>query len=247
MRHVIKAGGSVLSRLNTPFFEALKQLTSIGHEIIIVHGGGPHISGRLEECGIPFVKVDGIRVTTKKAMTIVEETLAGNVNTSFVRTLNQAGFEAVGLSGYDANLFQCTLLNEEKYGLVGKVEMTNGRLLRHMLKGGFIPVICSVGVDENGEPVNMNADAAAEAVARAVSADQITFVSDVDGVLHSGKLIAAATRMQIASLMHDGTIYGGMIPKVEAALNCLDNGIEKVCISGPALNGTLIVKEECAV
>jgi acetylglutamate kinase len=247
VRHVIKAGGSVLSELNGSFFEALMHLQSIGQEIIIVHGGGPHISSKLDSCGIPFNKLDGIRVTSKQAMDAVEETLAGKVNTTFVRRLNTAGFQAVGLSGSDAGLFRCSLVDEERYGMVGKVEKTNGRLVRHMLQGGFMPVISSLGINENGEAVNINADLAAEAVALAVSADQITFISDVEGLIENDKVIKKATRQEIQSWVQDGTIYGGMIPKVEAALNCLDHGIKSVSISGASLNGTLIQKEGMAV
>ncbi|MFC0187692.1 acetylglutamate kinase [Fictibacillus aquaticus] len=247
MRHVIKAGGSVLSDLNDHFYEALAHLKSIGQDIIIVHGGGPHISAKLDSCGIPFEKVDGIRVTSKQAMKAVEETLAGSVNTSFVRRLNKAGFDAVGLSGSDAELLQCSLLDESRYGMVGKVEKTNGRLLRHMLQGGFIPVISSIGMNENGDAVNINADVAAEAVALAVVADQITFISDVEGLMENKQLIKKATRQEIQNWIQDGTIYGGMIPKVEAALNCLDNGIKSVSIAGTALNGTTIQKEGIAV
>ncbi|WP_213086699.1 acetylglutamate kinase [Savagea serpentis] len=239
---VLKLGGSMLSELNDSFFTKLKEMHQHSN-IVITHGGGPNISRALEEANIPYETVNGLRVTTKKAAKIVRNTLNGEVNAPLVHRLTKAGLEAVGLSGYDNQLFVCTYLDEATYGEVGVVQEVHKAWLEKLFALNVIPVISCVGCNEQGEPLNINGDDAATAVAVSLQADQMIFVTDVQGLLVDGELIESTTECEINRWIEDGTIYGGMIPKVKGALATMKEGVASVQITNETLQGTTIVDD----
>ncbi|MGF9963046.1 acetylglutamate kinase [Bacillus rhizoplanae] len=230
-RIVIKCGGSMLARLGETFFQCMKQMAQI-YDVIVVHGGGPEIDGMLNKLSIPIEKIDGLRVTTAEVMEVVQMVLCGSTNKTLVSKLNEQELGAVGLSGCDGNLLQVAPL-AEKFGFVGEVQYVQTILLEHLLANQFIPVVAPVGVMD-GQVYNVNADTAAAAIAIAMNASKLIFITDVDGVICKEKLLAKADEKQLLDLIANGTITGGMIPKVKAALKSLELGVMDVVI----VNGT---------
>ncbi|PEA56241.1 acetylglutamate kinase [Bacillus pseudomycoides] len=230
-RIVIKCGGSMLARLGETFFQCMKQIAQM-YDVIVVHGGGPEIDAMLRKLSIPIEKKDGLRVTTAEVMKIVQMVLCGSTNKTFVSKLNEQKIEAIGLSGCDGRLLQVAPL-EAKFGFVGEVKFVRTTLLQCLLANQFIPVVAPVGVMD-GQLYNVNADTAAAAIATAINAEKLIFITDVDGVIDKEKLIEKANKQQLLELIDKGTITGGMIPKVKAALASLELGVKDVVI----VNGT---------
>jgi acetylglutamate kinase len=243
-RIVIKLGGSMLEELNESFFINFKQLQSAGYDIIIVHGGGPAINKQLAKQHVSSTVVNGIRVTSKEAVGIVQSTLIGQVNPSLVHQLNKGKIKAIGLSGYDGNLLTCTFLDEAKYGFVGEIQRVHTDLLDTILDSGLVPVLSCMGAAEDGTPLNINADTVASEIALAVKAEQLYLVTDTSGIKIAEKVQHTVSTSSIAGWIKSGEIYGGMIPKVEAALDCLIAGIPSVKIVGQQMIGTIITNEE---
>ncbi|WP_093061278.1 acetylglutamate kinase [Psychrobacillus sp. OK028] len=243
-RIVIKLGGSMLEGLNENFFTNFKKLQSEGLEIVIVHGGGPAINKALATNGILTTAINGIRVTSAEAIGIVQSTLIGQVNPALVHQLNKNGIQAIGLSGYDSQLLQCTILDEATYGFVGEIQQVNTSLIETLLKKCITPVISSIGCTADGNPLNINADTVASEVALAIKADSLQLVTDTPGVKIDGEVQDIATSEKITEWITSGDIYGGMIPKVTAALDCLSAGIPSVEIVGDQLSGTTILQQE---
>ncbi|MDM5337801.1 acetylglutamate kinase [Fictibacillus enclensis] len=241
---IIKCGGSVLKSLQPSFFQRLKEMEEEGKKIILVHGGGPDITKYMTALSIPVQFIDGVRRTSGQAAETAEMVLAGQLNPWFVYQLNQLGLKAIGLNGNDGALLECDYLKKEQWGHVGKVVSVNKGTLTQLMSAGFIPVIASVSRNLIGDILNLNADTVAFEVASAMEAESLIFVTDVDGILAEGKTVEKATTSSIQKLIETGIITGGMIPKVEAALNCLQSKIKEIQIVGKELNGTLIVKEE---
>ncbi len=227
---VLKFGGSTIDTLSEDFYKNLQKLQNVGLKPIIVHGGGPAIKKMLDEQHIHAEFVDGLRKTTAQAMDVVEMVLSGSVNSAITRTLNASGIRAIGLSGSDDRLLQAKAKNLLKYGYVGDVEQVNVSLLYELVNIGVVPVIAPVGIGEDGRRYNINADTAAGAVAKAVSAKQLVFVTDVPGIMEENRLLETVTEKKIESLISSGTIYGGMIPKVQAALKGLSGNLDEVMI-----------------
>ncbi|WP_043980515.1 acetylglutamate kinase [Priestia megaterium] len=227
---VVKCGGSIVNQLTSAFFESIQQLKANGYQIIVVHGGGPDIQDTLTKLRIETEFVDGLRKTSKEALEVVTMVLAGKVNKQLVKDLQKANLKAVGLSGIDGLLLKAEAIDVERLGYVGEVKGVNDTLLKQLTDSKYIPVVSSIGADEEGNSYNINADVAAGAVAQAVNAEKLMFVTDVKGVLKDGALLPELTKSEIDALIEEKVIYGGMIPKVTSAINALSPLLEEVHI-----------------
>lgn len=227
---VLKCGGSTIDTLSDSFFKNVKKLQEKGLKPILVHGGGPAIEAMLTKLDIKAEFVNGLRKTTEQVMEVVEMVLTGDVNNSLTRKLNQVGIQAVGLSGCDANLLVAKQVRDMELGYVGEVIDVNIPLIHTFLDKGIVPVIAPVGIGSDGVLYNVNADTAAGAVAKAVQAKQLVFVTDVPGIMRENELLQDVTENEINKLIKQGVIYGGMIPKVKAALASLSHDLQEVMI-----------------
>lgn len=241
---VIKYGGHAMAdeALKESFALDVILLKSLGINVVVVHGGGPQINETLKRYGIISEFVRGMRVTDAETMKVVEMVLTGQVNQEVVGYLNQHGGRAVGLSGKDGTLLLCEkMLQEVKnddgsvdkvdIGFVGNVIKVNQELIQTLEHGKFIPVIAPVGVGINGESYNINADVVAGRVAGALKAEKLILLTDVSGVKDkAGNLLASINLTDVPQLVDDGTISGGMIPKVECCVDALHDGAKKAHI-----------------
>jgi acetylglutamate kinase len=245
MTIVVKYGGHAMvdEQLKADFARDVTLLKFTGLNPVIVHGGGPQINRVLDQMGIQCRFVKGMRLTDEATMDVVEMVLGGKVNKDIVSQVNRQGGNAVGLSGKDGGLIRAKKLHivyqedENKPpeiidpGLVGEVEQINPNIINTLSRQGFIPVIAPVGAGDSGETFNINADLVASSIAMALSAKRLIFLTDVDGVLDlSGNLISSIDMDDIDRMIKEKTISGGMIPKIEWALEALKNGVEKVHI-----------------
>lgn len=241
---VIKYGGHAMvdEELKSSFAKDIVLLKYIGISPVIVHGGGPQIGEMLKKLNIQSTFVSGMRVTDKETMNIVEMVLAGKVNKDIVNLINKNGGKGIGLSGKDGNLIRAKklVINDENeliktpeiidLGHVGEVESVNTKVI-DTIKDEFIPIIAPVGIGDDFEPYNINADLVAGAVASALKAEKLILLTDVRGILDKDKkLLSTLDREKINTMKKDGTIQGGMIPKVDCALNALKNGVKKAHI-----------------
>ncbi len=238
---VIKYGGHAMGddSLGDLFARDVVLLKQIGINPVIVHGGGPQIGKMLERLKIQSEFIDGLRVTDKATVEIVEMVLAGSINKSIVGAINRAGGTAVGLSGTDGTLIQARRLTRTKVdpdsniekvldlGFVGEPEAVNPHILSVFARSDIIPVIAPTGIGKDGETYNINADTAAGAIAGALGATRLLLLTDVKGVLDKSKtLIPELTLEDARRLIADGTISGGMIPKIETCMSAVLQGVE---------------------
>ncbi len=231
---VIKIGGSTLGEHDTTIQDLVK-LQKEGLSPVVVHGGGKVITDWMAKQGIRPVFKDGLRVTDSESLKIVVAVLAGLVNKELVASVVGAGGRAIGLSGADGGILKATIKNPE-LGYVGSVSSVDPTPIRAIIAGGCIPVIAPVAINESDDPdyrgtlLNVNADTAAGAIALALEADRLIFLTDVEGVLDSSRrLIPRLTRRQAAELIGSNVIAGGMIPKIEACLHSLhDGGVSQI-------------------
>lgn len=245
---VVKYGGHAMGdpALGRAFAEDITLLKLAGVNPVVVHGGGPQINAMLDRLGIKSEFAAGMRVTDKATVEIVEMVLAGSINKDIVQTIGEAGGRAIGLTGKDGNMVTATKIRrtvtdpvtkvetEVDMGFVGDPKVVRTEVLEVMAKSEIIPVLAPICPGENGETYNVNADTFAGAIAGALGATRLLFLTDVPGVLDRDKrLIKELTRAEAERLIEDGTISGGMIPKVETCLEALDRGVEAVVI----LNG----------
>lgn len=240
---VIKLGGSTLEGLNEAFFLNFKALQEQGYSVIITHGGGPAINRELAARLVESYTLNGMRVTSADAIGIVKSTLIGQVNPALVHELNAAGITAVGLNGFDGLLLESTFLDEATYGYVGEVQKINTGLIDSLVAAGIVPVIACIGATTNGQALNINGDIVASEVALAVGAESLLLVTDVAGIQIDGECQKEVTKQHIDKWIAEEHIYGGMIPKVQGALACLEAGIPSVQIVNDTLTGTTILKE----
>lgn len=249
---VIKCGGSMLDSLADDFYKSIKELQTLGYKPIIVHGGGPAINNMLNELKIEAEFINGLRKTTKEVMNVVEMVLSGSIANKLVRQLQKHDISAIGINGSDSGLFYAKALDNENLGFVGEITTINPEVITKLLSIGVVPVISPIAAGLDGaDCYNINADTAAGEIAVALKAKKLLFVTDVPGVLKDGNMIKDTTNKEILALIDDGTISGGMIPKVMAAIHGLEGGMaEAVIVSGKApLNnghdviGTVIRKE----
>jgi acetylglutamate kinase len=249
MTIVVKYGGHAMvdEQLKTDFAQDITLLKFIGLNPVIVHGGGPQINSVLQCMGICPQFVRGMRLTDEPTMDVVEMVLGGKLNKAIVAQINRQGGKAVGLSGKDGGLITAEKLHivyqpDENSppeiidpGLVGQVTQINPEIIHTLTQQGFIPVIAPVGAGVGGETYNINADLVADHVAMALTAGRLILLTDVDGILDaSGNLISSLNAEIAQQMIQEKTISGGMIPKVEYALDAVQHGVQKVHI----INGT---------
>lgn len=238
---VIKYGGHAMEvpELTSAFEKDVRELYEDSWSFILVHGGGPQIDGLLQRLHIQSEFVDGLRVTDDAAMRVVEMALCGTVNKSVVRDLEKNGLKVAGISGQDGKLLVARQISAA-LGRVGKVKIVNIAILRALLDGGFIPVVAPVGLDEEGNAININADSAAGAIAGALQADYFVLISNVPGVAgEDGKLIKEIDRNEIMGLRKSNVIRAGMIPKVDACIHALELGCKRALILDGTKPGSL--------
>ena len=242
---VVKYGGHAMGeeRLADLFAADVVLLKQIGMNPVVVHGGGPQIGQMLERLKIKSSFIDGLRVTDRETVEIVEMVLSGSINKQLVSAINNAGGFAIGLSGKDANLIRAKKLERARresdshiekvldLGFVGEPQSINTDVLALFERSAIIPVIAPIGVGGTGETYNINADTVAGAVAAAVKATRLLLLTDVKGVLDKQKhLLHELTLAEVQALIADGTIQGGMIPKVEICLEAVEGGVEAAVI-----------------
>ncbi|MDH5526406.1 MAG: acetylglutamate kinase [Nitrospirota bacterium] len=234
---VIKYGGAAMvdDALKHQFAEDVVLLKYVGINPVVVHGGGPKISGMMERLGLEPRFVDGVRFTDAATMEVVEMVLGGVVNKEIVNRINRHGGNAVGLTGKDGNLIRARPLSGREgkplMGQVGEVASIDPRILKHLDTARFIPVIAPIGVDEQGNSFNINADLVAGAVAHALNAEKLIVLTDVPGILDGDKtLCSSLSRVQVDAMIADGTLKGGMLPKVQACFDALNGGVSKAHI-----------------
>ena len=230
---VAKYGGNAMTdpQLKKSVMQDILLLQLVGVKIILVHGGGPEISAMLKKLSIESHFENGLRVTDDDTMEVVQMVLAGKVNKSLAADLSALGGRAVGLCGIDGGLIKVHQKNE-KLGHVGEIDEINTKILDDLLDGGFIPVISSIGIDDDGNPYNINADTAAAKIAAALHAESMVVMSNINGVLRDkddeNSLISQMSLADAEELKKSGIIAGGMIPKVDCCTNAVKEGVKKV-------------------
>ncbi len=238
---VIKYGGSAMDggELAAKFAHDIVLMKQVGINPVIVHGGGPQINAMLSKLKIQSSFIDGLRVTDHDTVEVVEMVLSGSINKKIVSSINAAGGSAVGLSGKDSNLIEARKLRRTKrdpdsniekildLGFVGEPTMINPDVLVLFEESDIIPVIAPIGIGENGETFNINADSAAGAIASALAASKLLILTDVPGVLdHDKNLVGELTCVEARKMIRDGVINGGMIPKVETCISAIEHHTE---------------------
>ncbi|WP_413501225.1 acetylglutamate kinase [Psychrobacter maritimus] len=252
---VVKYGGNAMTdpALESSFARDIVLLKTVGMHPVVVHGGGPQVDNLLKELGRQSDRIDGMRVTDKSTMDIVEMVLGGSVNKSIVSLINKHGGRAIGLTGKDANLILAKKLMMEKIGadgiavpvdlgFVGDVVSVNKDVINMLIASDFIPVIAPLGVDEEGNTYNINADLVAGKVAEFLQAEKLMLLTNIKGVLgRDGEVVTGLTPKTVDSLIEDGTISGGMIPKIQCALDAVRSGVKSaVIVDGRVPHATLL-------
>ncbi len=241
---VVKYGGHAMHEgVPTEFAQDVVLMKQTGINPVVVHGGGPQIGAMLKKLNIASSFVDGLRVTDAATMEIVEMVLSGSINKQIVTGINAAGGRAVGVSGKDGNLVMARKAERTRLdpatntrvpvdlGFVGEPQRVDAEVLRMIMNSDLIPVVAPIGVDAKGQTYNINADTVAGAVAGAIAAERLVLLTDVDGVLdRDGKVIPHLKVAEARALIADGTISGGMIPKVETAIDAVENGVHAAVI-----------------
>ncbi|MBD3793681.1 MAG: acetylglutamate kinase [Campylobacterales bacterium] len=232
---VIKYGGSAQTSddLKRQFAQDIVLLHTVGMKPIIVHGGGKSITDLLRDLGVDTKFVDGQRVTTKEVMRIAEMVLSGEINKEIVSLLNSQGGKAIGISGKDANFLEAAPKDFENFGYTGNIQHVNPEIVDNIINDGFVPVIAPIASGSKiGHPgFNINADLAASKIAIALKARKVLFLTDTPGVLNKEMhLITNLDIQQTEALKADGTISGGMVPKVDACIEALRGGVKKAHI-----------------
>ena len=241
---VIKYGGSAMKDevLKDAFAQNVTLLRKVGINVVLVHGGGEAITKTAEKLGVETRFFHGKRVTDKEMISIVQMTLAGKVNQDVVRLISEHGAKAVGVSGLDANTIKAVPCKEAEYlGLVGEITHINTNYLDLLCNAKLIPVIAPIGYDDNGSIYNINADDAASALAIALKAEKLIYVSDVPGVYHGETILKSVCKADAADLIEGGVISGGMVPKALSAYKTLDGGVHKIhLIDGRLMHSLLL-------
>ena len=232
---VIKYGGNAMvnEHLKQQVMEDIVLLWLIGVKVVLIHGGGPEINETMEKLGKKAVFVDGLRVTDKETVDIVQMVLAGKVNKTLVNLLQSKGGHAVGVSGIDGGILEATAKNEI-LGYVGKITKVRTQPITDLLEKSYIPVISTVASDRQGNVYNINGDTAAAYIAGALEAERLIMMTDIAGILKDkddpSTLIPQITVSEAKKLYGDGVISGGMIPKVDCCIEALDHGVNNVII-----------------
>ena len=232
---VVKYGGNAMvnEQLKQQVMEDVVLLWLIGVKVVLVHGGGPEISQTMKALGKEAVFVDGLRVTDRETVDIVQMVLAGKINKTLVNLLEMKGGQAMGISGMDGRLIEAEI-KDERLGYVGEITHINIQPVTDLLEKGYIPVISTLGCDRQGNAYNINGDTAAARVAGALEAERLIMLSDIPGLLRDkddpSTLIPELSVMEAARLRQEGVISGGMIPKMECCVEAIRRGVRKVII-----------------
>lgn len=241
---IIKYGGNAMTEphLQSVFAKDIVLLKTLGIHPVVVHGGGPQVDDMLNKLGQVSQRIDGLRVTDKDTMDVVQMVLGGSVNSMITSLINHHGGQAVGLNGKDANLLLSSKLKVHKedengnlsfidLGFVGDVVGVNTKLLHLLIDSQFIPVIAPIGVDKDGNSYNINADSVAAAIAKALHAKRLLLLTNIAGVMDKqGNIITSLTPTDVDALIKDGTISGGMIPKIQGAVDVVRAGLNNITI-----------------
>ena len=246
---VIKYGGNAMveQSLKDSFARDVVMMKLVGINPVVVHGGGPQINGTLERVGKTTEFIDGLRVTDDETMQIVEMVLGGLVNKEIVNLINSHGGKAVGLSGKDGAMIRAKKISSAKadvdYGQVGEVDFIDPSVVETLEEKRFIPVIAPIGASATGETYNINADSVAGSLAQTLKAEKLILMTNTPGVLgKNGDLLTGLDESQVNSLKQDGTIVGGMIPKVDCALNAVRAGVKTSHIIDGRVNHALLLE-----
>jgi len=242
---VIKYGGNAMTdeKLKQSFARDIVMMKLIGLNPIVVHGGGPQIGSLLEQLNIESHFINGMRVTDSKTMDVVEMVLGGMVNKEIVGLINKNGGKAIGLTGKDGNLLKATKLKVKRkspematseiidIGHVGEVQSVNDELLNMLTNSDYIPVIAPIGVDKDGTSYNINADLVAGTVAEVMQAEKLILLTNIAGLMNKeGVVLTGLSTSQVDDLIEDGTIHGGMLPKIGCALSAVKSGVNSAHI-----------------
>jgi acetylglutamate kinase len=243
---VIKYGGAAMTddQLKQTFAKDVTILRKIGINIVIIHGGGKEITEAAKVFNIETKFVKGQRFTDENMIDVVLMTLAGKINKHIVNLINTNGGNAVGLCGVDNLLLRARkqILDGADLGLVGEITSVNVPFINLLLGNGMMPVIAPIGVGDNGLLYNINADLAAGSVAAALKAEKLVYLSDIEGVIVNNKLVSTLTKKEGEAMIADGSIFGGMIPKVTSAFHTLDAGVNKVHIIDGRIKHSLLLE-----
>ncbi len=249
---VIKFGGSILAnnKIKNTLMEDILLLKYVGVNPVIVHGGGPLINNTLTLLGKKSEFVDGLRVTDKETMDIVEMVLAGKVNKQVVSEINKMGKKAVGICGKDGGLIKAKKLiidgKNIDMGYVGEVEEINPEIINNLIESGYIPVVAPIGGNHNGDSFNINADTVAGKLAVALKAEKFIFLTDVDGIRaisdEEESRVSSLTVQQVKNWIEEERIKGGMLPKVKACMEAVNSGVHSTHILNGLLSHTLLLE-----
>jgi acetylglutamate kinase len=253
---VIKYGGNAMEsdELKNSFARDIVLMKTVGINPVVVHGGGPQIGDLLKRLNIQSEFIEGMRVTDAQTMDVVEMVLGGQVNKDIVNLINQAGGSAIGLTGKDAGLIKARRLKVTRrtpgmdspeiidIGHVGEVESVNVKLINALVGDDYIPVIAPIGVGHDGASYNINADLVAGKVAEALRAEKLMLLTNIAGLMDKqGNVLTGLTTAQVDALIEDGTIYGGMLPKIRCALDAVQGGVgSAIIVDGRVPNAVLL-------
>lgn len=242
---VIKYGGSaqIDEGLKNDFARDIVLLNLIGIKVVVVHGGGKMINSMLDKLEIKSEFVDGLRVTDAQSMQVVEMVLSGSINKEITSLLNKHGCRAIGLSGKDALMLKAIKKDDGKYGFVGDITQVDDSVILNLLKDRFVPVVAPIATDDEANSYNINADLCAAKIASKLKAKKVIFLTDTKGILDQNKnLISKLDEKSIDELKNSGVITSGMIPKVDAAIDCVKNGVESSHIIDGRLPHSLLLE-----
>ncbi len=244
---VIKYGGNAMinEQLKQQVMEDIALLWLIGVKVVLVHGGGPEISETMKKLGKEAVFVDGLRVTDKETVDIVQMVLAGKVNKSLVTLLQMKGGHAVGLSGMDGGILEAKI-KDERLGFVGEITKVRTQPITDLLEKNYIPVVSTVASDHAGNAYNINGDTAAAYIAGALGAERLIMMTDIAGILRDkddpSTLIPELTVSEAKALYDEGVISGGMIPKVDCCIEALEKGVQNVIIMDGRVSHSILME-----
>ena len=244
---VIKYGGSAMvdDDLRESFADDVAMLHYVGINPVIVHGGGPHISRAMGQRGIEPQWVEGLRVTDDETIRVVQSTLVGEVNPDIVRLVNNHGSVATGISGLDANLFVAEP-QDERLGFVGRVSEVNVGIIQGLQSQGYVPVVAPIARGSDGETYNLNADTAAGALAGALGATKLVYLTDVEGLYRDlgdeNSLISRITTPELEELIASGSVSAGMLPKLRSCVEAVGAGVERVHILDGRMQHALLLE-----
>ena len=244
---VVKYGGNAMvnEKLKNSVVRDIVLLSLIGIKVVLVHGGGPEISELLSKIGKETKFIDGLRVTDKETVEVAQMVLAGKINKSLVNLIECCGGNSIGISGIDGHMIKATI-KDEKLGYVGKITQINPKPILDIIEKGYIPVVSTLGCDDEGNVYNINADTAAAKIAGALKAESLISLTDTPGLLMDkndpSTLITRVTVEQTKKLIDDGIICDGMIPKVECCVNAIMDGVKRVFIIDGRISHSILIE-----